>query len=172
MHRSYWRRRGDFAYDIEIYEATPPADAGRFYAQVVNMVRLESGQTVSVNAELQDAYGATRDDAFSKIEVAVEEWVEDQTRPDWGARTMSRLSLGDIDELDRLRRKILNGSALIDQLLGRETFRGTSDETLDSTVGGVTMQDALVELLDDLTDAARRMAAIVNRDDEADATWG
>ena len=81
---------------------------------------------------------------------------------------MSRLSLGDIDELDRLRRKILNGSALIDQLLGRETFRGTSDETLDRTVGGVTMQDALVELLDDLTDAARRMAAIVNRDDEGD----
>jgi hypothetical protein len=46
------------------------------------MVRLESGQTVSVNAELQDAYGATRDEAFSKIEMAVEEWVKDPTRSD------------------------------------------------------------------------------------------
>jgi hypothetical protein len=72
MHRSYLRRRGDFVYDINICEANPPADAGRFYAQVVNMVRLEFGQTVSVNAELQDAYGATRDEAFSEIEIAVE----------------------------------------------------------------------------------------------------
>jgi hypothetical protein len=55
MHRSYLHRRGEFVYDINVYEATPPADAGRFYAQVVNMVRLESGQTVSVNAELRDA---------------------------------------------------------------------------------------------------------------------
>jgi hypothetical protein len=31
--------------------------AGRFYAQAVNMVRLESGQTVSVDAELQNEYG-------------------------------------------------------------------------------------------------------------------
>ena len=82
MHRSYLRRRGDFVYDINIYEATAPADAGRFYAQVVNMVRLQSGETVSVNAELQDAYGATRDEAFSKIEMAVEEWAKDPTRSD------------------------------------------------------------------------------------------
>jgi hypothetical protein len=82
MHRSYLRRRGDFVYDINIYEAIPPADEGRFYAQVVNMVRLESGQTVSVNAELQDAYGATRDEAVSKIEMAVEGWAKDPTRSD------------------------------------------------------------------------------------------
>jgi hypothetical protein len=36
------------------------------------MVRLESGQTVSVNPELQNAYGATRDEAFSEIEAAAE----------------------------------------------------------------------------------------------------
>jgi hypothetical protein len=79
---SYARRRGDYRYDTAMYEAMPPANAGRFYAQVVKMVRLESGQTVVVNAELQDAYGATRDEAFSKIEVAVGECVEDQTRSD------------------------------------------------------------------------------------------
>jgi hypothetical protein len=85
---------------------------------------------------------------------------------------MSRLSLGDIDELTRLQRKILNGSASIDQLLERETFQGTFDEVPDGNVGGVTMREALVELLDDITEAARRMAAIVNRDDEGDATQG
>jgi hypothetical protein len=82
---------------------------------------------------------------------------------------MSRLSLEDIDELARLTRKILNSSALIDQLLERETFQGTSDEVHDGNVGGVTMREALVELLDDITEAARRMVAIVNRDDKGDA---
>jgi hypothetical protein len=44
------------------------------------MVRLEGGGTVSVDADLQDAYGATPDEAYSKLEGAVEEWVNDQTR--------------------------------------------------------------------------------------------
>ena len=79
---SYSRRRGDYRYDIAIYETTPPANAGLFYAHVMNMVRLESGQTVSVTAELQDAYGATPDEAYSKLEAAVEEWLKDQTRSD------------------------------------------------------------------------------------------
>ena len=82
---------------------------------------------------------------------------------------MSRLSLGDIDELARLQRKILNDSALIDQLLDREALPRTLDEAPDGTVGGVTMREALVELLDDITEAARRMVAIVNRDDKGDA---
>ena len=43
---SYARRRGEYRYDIAIYETAPPAAAGRFRAQVVNMVRLEGGQTV------------------------------------------------------------------------------------------------------------------------------
>jgi hypothetical protein len=80
IHTSYSRRRDDFVYDIDIYEAAPPANAGRFYAQVVNIVRLESGQTVSVNGELQDAYGAAPDEAFSKLETTLEAWVKDQMR--------------------------------------------------------------------------------------------
>lgn len=79
---SYTRRRDEYRYDIAIYETTPPANAGRFYAQVVNMVRLESGQTVSVNIELEDAYGATPDEAYSTLEAAVEAWVKDQTPSD------------------------------------------------------------------------------------------
>jgi hypothetical protein len=46
------------------------------YARVVNMVRLESGHTVAVNAELPDQPGATLDEAFSHIEAAVEAWVK------------------------------------------------------------------------------------------------
>jgi hypothetical protein len=52
-------------------------DADRqFCAAVVNMVRRESGDTVSVNAGLPDAHGATRDEALSKIQAAVEAWVK------------------------------------------------------------------------------------------------
>lgn len=42
---------------------------------------------------------------------------------------MSRLSLGDIDELARLQRKILNGSALIDRLLRHSKGRPTRSTT-------------------------------------------
>jgi hypothetical protein len=56
-----------------------PATSDRFRARVVNMVRQESGESVSVTAELQDEYGATPHEAFSKIEAAVEQWVKDQT---------------------------------------------------------------------------------------------
>jgi hypothetical protein len=66
---------------------------------------------------------------------------------------MSRLSIGDIDELARLQRKILSLSASIDRLLMREKIQGTSDEG----------RDALAELLDDITAAARSMAVILNR---------
>jgi hypothetical protein len=78
---SYSRRKGKYRYDVAIYETTPPA-AGLFRAQVVNMVRLEGGHAVSVNADLQDAYGATPDEAYSKLEAAVEAWVKDQTPSD------------------------------------------------------------------------------------------
>jgi hypothetical protein len=43
------------------------------------MVRLESGHTVAVNADLQGAYGGTPDGALLKIEAAREAWVNDQT---------------------------------------------------------------------------------------------
>jgi hypothetical protein len=79
---SYSRRRGEYVYDIEVFETAAPATAGPFYARVVNMVRREAGHDVSVNAELQDAYGATPDEAVSRIEAAVEKWVKDQTQPE------------------------------------------------------------------------------------------
>jgi hypothetical protein len=82
---------------------------------------------------------------------------------------MSPLSLADIDELARLQRKILHCSALIDQLLEREAFQGRSNEAPDGNAGGVTMRNTLVELLDDITEAARGMVAIVNRVDESGA---
>jgi hypothetical protein len=46
------------------------------------MVRLQSGETVSVNAKFQDEYGARRDEAFSTVEAAIEAWVKDQKSPD------------------------------------------------------------------------------------------
>jgi uncharacterized protein YdbL (DUF1318 family) len=78
---------------------------------------------------------------------------------------MSRLSLGDIDELTRLQRKILKRGALIDELLEheRKQYQGTSDEAFDGYVGSVRRRNALTELLDDITDAARSMGAILNR---------
>jgi hypothetical protein len=82
MSRSYARRHGDYLYDIEIHEAVPVGHAGRFCANVVNVVRLAPGQPVSVTPELQGQYGATSDAACSKIEAAVAKWVKNQTRLD------------------------------------------------------------------------------------------
>jgi len=76
MIKSYSRHRNTYIYDVNIHRATQPANAGRFYAQAVNIVRVESGQTVSVNAGLQNEYGETLDEAFSKIERAVEAWAQ------------------------------------------------------------------------------------------------
>jgi hypothetical protein len=78
MTTSYSRRQGDYRYDVEIHEATPPGHVGRFYAKVVNLVRLEFGAPVSINAGLHAAYGATPDEAFSRIEALVETWVKNQ----------------------------------------------------------------------------------------------
>ena len=77
---------------------------------------------------------------------------------------LSLLSLADIDELARLR-KILCRSMLLDQLLEGEKF-GRLDEAQDWTVGDVKMRDALADLLDDITEGSRALAAIVNRDGE------
>jgi hypothetical protein len=79
MTTSYSRRQGDYRYDVEIHEAAPAGAAGRFYARVVNLVRLQSGVPVPVNADLHGAYGATPDEAFSRIEALVETWVKNQT---------------------------------------------------------------------------------------------
>jgi hypothetical protein len=74
---SHSRRMGAFLYDVDVFDTTSTATDVRFCAaQVVNMVRLEAGRTVAVNAELQHQYGGTRDEAFSKIEAAMKEWAE------------------------------------------------------------------------------------------------
>jgi hypothetical protein len=70
----YLRRRGDHAYAVAIHAVTRPASADQFCARLVNMVRLGPGQTVPVKAELQPEFGATRDEAFSRIESAIETW--------------------------------------------------------------------------------------------------
>jgi hypothetical protein len=80
MTTSYSRRQGDYRYDVEIYESASASEAGRFCARVVNMVRLQAGQIVSVNAELQEEYGATRHEAFSRMEAVVEVWARNQTQ--------------------------------------------------------------------------------------------
>jgi hypothetical protein len=77
---SHSRRRGDYVYDIDILEIAPPANAVRFYAIVVNMVRLHSGQIVPVNAEFQGAFGATPDEVVAELEAAIDKWVKDQTQ--------------------------------------------------------------------------------------------
>jgi hypothetical protein len=70
----YLRRRGDHAYAVAIQAVTRRGSADQFRARLLNMVRLGSGQTVSVRADLQPEYGATRDEAFSRIEAAIEKW--------------------------------------------------------------------------------------------------
>ena len=76
------RRRGEYLYDVDLYEATAPANIVHVYARVVNMVRLESGHTVAVNPELPDQPAATLDEAFSHLEAAVGAWVKARTQTD------------------------------------------------------------------------------------------
>jgi hypothetical protein len=81
MRTSYSRRQGDYAYDIQVHDVARPVNADhRFCAIVVNLVRREAGQTISVNAGPQDAYGVTPDEAVSRIETTVETWVHRHTR--------------------------------------------------------------------------------------------
>jgi hypothetical protein len=79
---SYTRKQGDFSYDIDVYDPPALLSAGRFYAVVVNMVRQTSGESVSVTTELPREYGATPDEAVSKIDAAVAAWVANQTGSD------------------------------------------------------------------------------------------
>ena len=79
MRTTYSRLWGNYVYDIEIHQAPPQAGAVGFRAQIVNMVRLESCQTVPVNPEFLDEDGATPAEAVSQIDAAVKEWVKNQT---------------------------------------------------------------------------------------------
>jgi hypothetical protein len=76
VRTSYSRRKSDYLYDIEIREVADAASARRFCARVVNLVRLKSGATESVNADVPDQHAATRADAVVKVEAAVDRWVK------------------------------------------------------------------------------------------------
>jgi hypothetical protein len=76
---SYSRRRGEYVYNIDVYESVHAVTADHFRAHVMNMVLLEAGQTVLVNPDLQDEYGPTPQRALSRIEHAVDEWMLDHT---------------------------------------------------------------------------------------------
>jgi hypothetical protein len=71
-------RSGDYLYDIALEDADPTAVTGPCFARVVNMVRLESGLTVSVDAGLAAEHGATRAVACSQLKDAVAAWVQRQ----------------------------------------------------------------------------------------------
>jgi hypothetical protein len=75
---SYTRKLGEFSYDIDVYDPPRLLKTGRFYAIVVNMVRRTSGESVSVAMELPGEYGATPDEAASKIDAAVAAWAKNQ----------------------------------------------------------------------------------------------
>jgi hypothetical protein len=74
---SHCRYAAAYVYDIEVHEATELSDPRRFVAQALKM-RSNADRSVAVNVELQPEYGATPFVAFSKIEAAVEKWVERQ----------------------------------------------------------------------------------------------
>jgi len=82
MCTSYSHRKGDYVYDGRIDEIPAPSNAVRFSAHVVNMVRLASGHTAAVNAELPDQHGTTRDEAFAHIDAAFAAWVKGHPQSD------------------------------------------------------------------------------------------
>lgn len=53
---TYSRRSGQYLFDIEIGDTNWLGNAERCFARAVNLVRLESGQTVSVTADLASVY--------------------------------------------------------------------------------------------------------------------
>jgi len=73
---SYSRRRDVYSFDVQVDQ-----DADRYVARVRNLVRVESGDMISVDSKLHDEYGLTAAEAFSQIDAAIEEWVKDQRNP-------------------------------------------------------------------------------------------
>ena len=78
MITCYSRRMSDYLYDIEIEETTRVVPAQRSCARAVNIVRLESGHTVSVDPDLSSVFSSTRHKAVSNIEAALAVWVKAQ----------------------------------------------------------------------------------------------
>jgi hypothetical protein len=72
MATSYSRRHGAYQYDIQVLE---DAENSRYVATLVNMVRVEAGDMISVDSELHDEYGATQAEAFAKLEAAIKKWL-------------------------------------------------------------------------------------------------
>ena len=79
MAMSYSRRSGDYLYDIYVREMR--AQLSYFCAQVLNTVRLESGNPVTVHPYVPDAYAVTPDGAVEQLEATIKQWVQDQTPP-------------------------------------------------------------------------------------------
>ena len=79
---SYTRKRGDFSYDIDVYDPPGLLPAGRFYAIVVNMVRRTAGRACRSRQNYQGNMGRTPDEAVSKIDAAVAAWVANQAGSD------------------------------------------------------------------------------------------
>jgi hypothetical protein len=77
MVTSYSRRYGDYLYDITVH--TGPGMAGRFYALLWDIVRLQAGATVPVPTVFRGQYGATGDQAVNKLEAALAAWAQTQS---------------------------------------------------------------------------------------------
>jgi hypothetical protein len=83
---TYWRRRGAYIYSVDIYDV-PLGRVGQWYARLATMIRMASlGQRVAVTLALPDAYGAPLDDAYARLDAAIDAWAQAQT-PD--ARTVN-----------------------------------------------------------------------------------
>jgi hypothetical protein len=76
MTTSYSHRYGGYHFDIQVRENQTDGD---FVATLGNMERVASGSMISVDPGLQAQRGATRGDAFARLEMAVEQWVKNQT---------------------------------------------------------------------------------------------
>jgi hypothetical protein len=79
---SYSRRSGDYLYDVKCYQVTMPAKGNHFFAVVVNMARLESGEWVAVTPGFQKEYGETIAEAIAAMNTAVDAWVTNRARSD------------------------------------------------------------------------------------------
>ena len=110
--RTLQEGRGDFVYDVDIYEAAQPANAGGFYAQVVKWCDWSP----------------------------VRPWGSALNFKMRMARHPS-LSLADMDEMASLQRRILRSSALIDQLLIGEKFQGGARTNSATGLAGISRSE-------------------------------
>ena len=72
---SYSHRQGEYSYDIVIDEI----GVCHFRARVINLTRRMYGESVRIDARLQEQDGATSDEAVSKVNAAVAAWMKNQS---------------------------------------------------------------------------------------------